>query len=72
MDNESRAEHTLHGLPQSPHDPLTPLGEIEQMGKLADGLRAPRERWRKWVVRVGIVLIAGSIVAVLIARIVIH
>jgi hypothetical protein len=70
MDDESPAARTFHGLPQTPHSALTPLGEIEQMSKIADGLRAPRDGWRKWVVRAGIVLIAGSILAVLVARIV--
>jgi hypothetical protein len=70
VDDKSPSEHPLHGLPQTPHSPLTPLGEIEQFGKIADGLRARREGWRKWVVRIGIVLIAGSLLATLIARIV--
>jgi hypothetical protein len=70
MDSESKAAHTLHGLPQTPHSGLTPLGEIEQMDKIADGLQARREGWRKWVVRIGIVIIGGSILATVIARIV--
>ena len=70
MESESKAAHTLHGLPQTPHSGLTPLGEIEQMGKIADGLRYRRTGWRKWVVRVGLVLIGLAGVATLIGWIV--
>jgi hypothetical protein len=72
LTEEARAAHTLRGLPQSPHDGLTPLGEIEQFGKIADGLRAPREGWRKWVVRIGLVMIGAAFVVVVLAQILQH
>jgi hypothetical protein len=51
------------------HSPLTPPGQIEQAGKIADGLRASRVGWRRIVVPVGLALIALTLLAALTAGI---
>lgn len=48
------------GLPQTAHSALTPLGEIEQATKVAEGLKQPREGWRRAVFVVGVVILALS------------
>lgn len=61
-----RDAQLMRGMPQTQHSPLTPLGEIEQYGKIADGLRVRRVGWRRIVVPVGLALVAGTmLVAVL-------
>ncbi|GIE86479.1 hypothetical protein [Actinoplanes regularis] len=46
------------GLPQTEHSALTPLGEIEQATKIAEGIKQPRHGWRRAVVVIGLVLLA--------------
>ncbi len=53
----------FEGLPQTRHETLTPFGEIEQVGKMAHGLRQERHGWRKHLVSVGgISLLLGLVV----------
>jgi hypothetical protein len=69
MDSDDRVfpgtAWTLHGLPQTRHSALTPEGEIEQAAKFAHGLRAPRQGWRKVVVRAGFILIGAAVLSTL-------
>jgi hypothetical protein len=58
-----RDAQLMRGLPQTLHSPLTPSGEIEQAGKIADGLRASRVGWRRIVVPAGLALIAAAMMA---------
>jgi hypothetical protein len=58
-----RDAELMDGLPQTLHSPLTPLGEIEQAGKIAAGLRHPREGWRRVVVPVGLVFLAIMLIS---------
>lgn len=54
------------GLPQTTGSALTPVGEIEQAGKVAAGLRQPRDGWRRIVFRAGVTVVAlGAAAAVL-------
>lgn len=48
------------GLPQTAHSVLTPLGEIEQATKVAEGFKQPREGWRRVVFLAGVVILALS------------
>ncbi|MGY0237082.1 hypothetical protein [Longispora urticae] len=50
------AMHGYPGLPQTQHSALTPLGEIEQAGKIASGLSRAPAGWRRTVVRIGVIL----------------
>jgi hypothetical protein len=63
---DGQTADTLRGLPQTVHSAYTPLGEIEQAGKIADGLRAERQGWRKVVFRIGIGLIAAAVITVVV------
>ncbi|MEV6522370.1 hypothetical protein AB0M43_10545 [Longispora sp. NPDC051575] len=49
------AAHGYPGLPQTRNSALTPLGEIEQAGKIASGL-SRTSGWRRTVVRIGVIL----------------
>jgi len=46
------------GLPQTAHSALTPVGEIEQAGKIAEGFKQPRQGWRRIVFLTGVVIVA--------------
>jgi len=46
------------GLPQTAHSALTPLGEIEQATKIAEGFKQPRDGWRRAVFVIGLVVLA--------------
>jgi hypothetical protein len=50
----------LRGLPQTRHNALTPLGEIEQAGKLTGAVRS-QTGWRRTVARTGVVLVLLAI-----------
>lgn len=53
-------------MPSYQHDPLTPMGQIEQLGRLAQGPSRPLKGWRRMVGGVGIALLAlGGAVMVL-------
>ena len=55
------------GLPQTAGSALTPVGEIEQATKVAEGLKQPREGWRRAVFLVGIVIVALSVAFLIVA-----
>ncbi|GAA3342165.1 hypothetical protein GCM10020358_36160 [Amorphoplanes nipponensis] len=57
------------GLPQTAHSALTPVGEIEQAAKIAEGLRRPREGWRRVVFRIGVLILMLGATAALVAGI---
>jgi hypothetical protein len=63
-DASGSAEGMFEGLPQTVHSSLTPLGQIEQAGKVAVGFRRSREGWRRVVFRAGICLVALIILSV--------
>lgn len=67
-----RDAEVMNGLPQTLHSPLTPQGEIEQFGKIAAGVRAPREGWRKVVVPVGLALLVILFIAVVVVSTLSH
>jgi hypothetical protein len=71
-EQESRAavSDIMRGLPQTESSMLTPAGQIEQAGKIAGGLRTPRDGWRKIVFRAGVIFL--SAVAVLFLAVVIY
>jgi hypothetical protein len=62
-----RDAQLMRGLPQTLHSPPIPSGQIEQAGKIADGLRVRHVGWRRIVVPVGLALIACAMVASLMA-----
>jgi len=55
------------GLPQTGHSALTPVGEIEQATKVAEGLKQPRRGWRRVVFLVGVVIVALSVAFLVVA-----
>jgi hypothetical protein len=58
-------EHDLlRGLPLTSHHPESFEGNLEQIGKMAAGLRATRHGWRRVVARIGLATL-GVAVAVL-------
>ncbi|WP_433727313.1 hypothetical protein ACQP2Y_12055 [Actinoplanes sp. CA-051413] len=63
------AAQLYRGLPQTVHSALTPLGEIEQATKIAEGWRQPRQGWRRAVFVVGTVVLAVSAALMVIAGI---
>jgi hypothetical protein len=54
----ARTDSLFSALPQTAHSALTPLGEIEQATKLADGFGRPREGWRRGVFRAGVIFLS--------------
>jgi hypothetical protein len=54
------ASQLWQGLPQTAHSALTPVGEIEQATKVAEGFRQARDGWRRAVFLVGVVIVALS------------
>jgi hypothetical protein len=61
------AENGWQGLPQTAHSALTPVGEIEQAGKIAAGFRNRRDGWRRWIVLIGAVVLGIAAVATAVA-----
>ncbi|MGW4946982.1 hypothetical protein ACWEOZ_35965 [Actinoplanes sp. NPDC004185] len=61
------AAQLYRGLPQTVHSALTPLGEIEQATKIAEGWRQPRRGWRRAVFLVGAVMLAVSVALMVVA-----
>jgi hypothetical protein len=57
------------GLPQTGHSGLTPVGEIEQATKVADGLKQRRDGWRRVVFLIGVVIVALSAAFLVVAGI---
>ena len=57
------------GLPQTTHSALTPAGEVEQATKIAEGLRQPRDGWRRVVFRAGVAVLALAAAAAVVAGI---
>ena len=59
MEHSARVptEQLWRGLPQTEHSGLTPVGEIEQAAKIAEGLRQPRDGWRRGVFLTGVVIL---------------
>jgi len=51
------------GLPSTIHNPYTPEGQIEQAGKIAEGLRVRRRGWQRVVVLAGAAMIVVALVA---------
>lgn len=62
----ARAGALFSAIPQTAHSALTPLGEIEQAGKLADGLRRPRDGWRHVVFRAGLIFLGALVVGLVV------
>jgi len=52
---EEHVSAIMRGLPQTRHSALGPSGQIEQYGKIAEGLTRPADGWRRTVVRTGAV-----------------
>ncbi|MGX6601430.1 hypothetical protein ACWKSP_04725 [Micromonosporaceae bacterium Da 78-11] len=48
------------GFPQTADSALTPVGEIEQARKVAEGFRQTRDGWRRAVFLIGVVVVALS------------
>jgi hypothetical protein len=57
------------GLPQTAHSALTPLGEIEQATKVAEGFKQSREGWRRAVFLAGVVILGLSAAFMVVAGI---
>jgi hypothetical protein len=57
------------GMPAGHHGVFTPMGELEQVGKLADGL-VRMTGWRRAVVRLAVLAILVLLVASLIGGII--
>lgn len=58
------------GLPSTVHCAYTPEGEIEQAGKIAEGLRVRRRGWQRVVVLAGVVMIVIALVVALVVFVV--
>jgi hypothetical protein len=70
MDPSRETRDLLRGWPGTTHSPFTPAGEIEQAAKIAEGLRSPRQGWRRVVARIGfcVVILAAAVLVVLLVR----
>jgi hypothetical protein len=55
------------GLPQTADSALTPMGEIEQAAKVAEGFKQHRDGWRRVVFVAGIAILALSAVFMAVA-----
>ncbi len=49
------------GLPQTSNSAITPVGQLEQVSKMVDGLGSRREGWRRVIFRGGVGLIALAV-----------